>query len=64
MKLNSLEIAGINEKVNALKLAVNSTWVVDMARIHELLRGLRVWRVCNDMILELERDYTILEISM
>ncbi len=50
----------INEKVDALELAVNSIYTIKMARLYKLLRGLRVWRVCNDMILELERDYTIL----
>ena len=49
----------INEKVDALELAVNSIYTIKMARLYKLLRGLRVWRVCNDMILELERDYTI-----
>ena len=50
----------INEKVDALELAVNSIYTIKMARLYKLLRGLRVWRVCKDMILELERDYTIL----
>ena len=50
----------INEKVDALELAVNSIYTIKMARLYKLLRGLRVWRVGNDMILELERDYTIL----
>ena len=50
----------INEKVDALELAVNSIYTIKMARLYKLLRSLRVWRVCNDMILELERDYTIL----
>ena len=52
----------VNEKVDALKLAVNSIYTIEMARLNKLLRGPRVWRVCNNMILELERDYTILEI--
>ena len=30
------------------------------ARIFKLLWSLRVWRVCNDMTLELERDYIAL----
>ena len=49
-----------NEKVDALSLAVNSIYIIEMARLYKLLRGLRVWRACNSMILELERDYTIL----
>ena len=59
---NQPEIARVNEKVDALKLAVNSIYTIKKkrARLYKLLRGLRVWRVCNNMILELERDYTIL----
>ena len=53
-------MTGINEKVDALKLAANSIYIIVKARLYKLLRGLRVWRVCSDMILELERDYTIL----
>ena len=53
-------MTGINEKVDALKLAANSIYIIVKARLYKLLRGLRVWRECNNMILELERDYTIL----
>lgn len=47
------------EKVDVMKWTANSIYAFEMARMYKLFRGLRVWRVCNDMVLELERDYTI-----
>ena len=45
------------EKVDVMKWTANSIYAFEMARMFKLFRGLRVWRVCNDMVLELERDY-------
>ena len=58
---NELRNVGYIVKVDALKPAADRICVFDKARTHKLLRSLRVWRVCNDMILELERDYTTLK---
>ena len=45
-------MSGTIEKVDALKLAVDNICVFEKARTHKLLRSLRVWRVCINMILE------------
>ena len=58
---NELRNDGYIVKVDALKLAVDNICVFEKARTHKLLRSLRVWRVCINMILELERDYTTLK---
>ena len=50
---------GLNEKADVMKQTVSRIYMFVMVRTYKLFRGLRVWRVCNDMILELERDYTI-----
>lgn len=42
-----------------MKQTASRIYIIVMVRIYKLFRGLRVWRVCNDMILELERDYAI-----
>lgn len=42
-----------------MKQTASRIYIIVMVRVYKLFRGLRVWRVCNDMILELERDYTI-----
>lgn len=42
-----------------MKQTVSRIYILAMVRIYKLFRGLRAWRACNDMILELERDYTI-----
>ena len=58
---NELRNVGYIVKVDALKLAVDKICVFKKARTHKLLWSPRVWRVCINMILELERDYTTLK---
>ena len=48
---------GLFEKADVVVRTAGRIYIFDKARIYKLFRGHRVWRVCNDMILELERDY-------